>query len=63
MIGALLLTLAFCALGLQDAAMARANYLRMALFHGPLELAAIALLLVERRGPSESVAAPAPAAA
>ena len=46
---ATLVTLAFLAYGAFDAVAARDGYLRLALFHGPMELGLIALLLVERR--------------
>jgi hypothetical protein len=46
---ALALTVGFAAAAGFDVASARAGYLRLALFHGPLELAVAALLLLERR--------------
>ena len=58
-LGALVLVAALLLWGLSDLELARTAYLRMALFHGPLELAAIALLLVERRAPG-AVAQPGP---
>ena len=48
---ALLLAGALAAWGFVDVAAARAAYLRVALFHGHLELAVIALLALERRRP------------
>lgn len=48
---ALLLAVALAAWALVDVAAARAAYLRVALFHGHLELAVIALLALERRRP------------
>ncbi len=48
---ALLLALAIAAWGAVDLMAARAGYLRLAAFHGYLELAVAALLLLERRRP------------
>lgn len=46
---AALASAAFVAWGLLDAAAARDGYLRLALFHGPLELAVVVLLFLEGR--------------
>ncbi|MEZ4319984.1 MAG: hypothetical protein R3F61_20905 [Myxococcota bacterium] len=47
--GALVLTGAIALWGLADLAAARDGYLRLALFHGPLELSVLALVAVEGR--------------
>lgn len=47
-LGATLLALAFLAYGARSAVAARDGYLRLALFHGPMELGLIALLVAER---------------
>jgi len=49
------LTLWFVALAMLDLDGARAQYFRLALFHGPLELCAGAIMLLERRPPSREV--------
>ena len=59
-LGALVLAAVLMAWGLADLEAARTGYLRLALFHGPLELAVIGLLVVERRGPGARAVTAAP---
>jgi hypothetical protein len=52
--GAALLGLALLAWGVFDPNAARDNYLRVAFFHGPLEIAAATLFALERRSPASA---------